>query len=225
MNWKNKNLKISKLLSEEPFYDEYQDTLLELNKIIDQSGEPLEGNIFYDHHQSNLEHLCSKYNHKRTTLAIVANTFNNILEIGFNAGHSALLMLTANKDLHLTCVDLCEHSYTKPCFDILKNKFENRIQLIESHSLSSFPLLENKIKTIDMFIIDGGHSVEIAENDLLNVLAHGTKGSAILFDDAHVPELRLLLDIYLMSGKITLISDQLGFIKNTDQMIFLNNYE
>lgn len=36
-----------------------------------------------------------------------------VIEIGFNAGHSSLLMLAAHPKLQIVAFDLCEHSYTR----------------------------------------------------------------------------------------------------------------
>lgn len=219
-NWNGRKKYIQELLSDEPFYDEYKNHLKKLNEIVKQSNEPLEGNLFYKHLETKLSLPDSNYRDKRRNLILSAAAFKNVCEIGFNAGHSALLMLTVNPELHLTSIDLCEHRYTLPCYEYLKTIFEDRIDLIQSHSAISLPLLGSKIANLDFFIIDGGHDIDLAETDLLNVINHASSGSTILFDDAHVPELRIMLDLHILTRKIVPLNDNLGFIKSKDQMFF-----
>lgn len=64
-------------------------------KILTNSGEQIEGNCF-------TEHLTGKYlphlMNKQRNIFSLGVAHNNILEIGFNAGHSSLLMLVENPD-------------------------------------------------------------------------------------------------------------------------------
>lgn len=46
-----------------------------------------------------------------------------VIEIGFNAGHSSLLMLAAHPTLHVVAFDLCEHSYTRQFTELLMSKW------------------------------------------------------------------------------------------------------
>ena len=71
---------------------------------------------------------------------------------------------------------------------------------------------------MDLYIIDGSHHVEIAEVDLYNVIQYWKKRSIICFDDSNHPVLRVLLDVYLFSGKLIPLVDHSGFINNHDQM-------
>ncbi len=207
----------------EPFYEEYKVHLFELNKIVKSTGEALEGNLFYNHHDTELDNLLPEFLPKRRLFSMMAVMHDSVVEIGFNAGHSALLLLISNPKLQLTCIDICVHKYTPLCFQYLKRIFGSRIELINANSLLAFPLIAKKIKEVDLFIIDGGHGVDVAEADLLNVIQYCRKNSIIVFDDADYPPLRVLLDMYLLTGKIISISDQIGFIKNLKQMVFINN--
>jgi hypothetical protein len=134
----------------EPFFEFYEDHLKKLNKISLSTGEPVEGNLFYLNHDMHSERSIKPeelFLPKRRALALAVQQFNNVLEIGFNAGHSALLMLTANPSLFLTCIDLCEHEYTMPCIEYLHNIFGNRINLIQGNSLVALPLLKKMTLT------------------------------------------------------------------------------
>jgi predicted O-methyltransferase YrrM len=56
---------------------------------------------------------------------------SRILEIGFNAGHSASLLLLASQKANasLTIVDIGEHAYMKPCYDRVAAEFPERTRL------------------------------------------------------------------------------------------------
>lgn len=209
----------------EPFYSEYLNDLQKLNQIVLEQQEVLEGNIFYRHGEKKISanNFDSEYLPKRRTYALVAQMFSDVLEIGFNAGHSALLLLTANPQMKLVCIDICAHRYTIPCFDYLKQKFGERIELIDASSLYAFSLLARQNRNFGLYIIDGGHDEQIAETDLYNVIQYGHKGSVICFDDSNVPSLRLILNMHMLTGRIINISDRHGFLKNEHQMFFINN--
>jgi Methyltransferase domain len=208
----------------DPCKEAYQHDLRKLNEIVQSSGEPLEGNIFYKHLTPQPgDELEPAMLPKRRAFAMAAMMFHEVMEIGFNAGHSALLLLTANPQLRLTCVDLCQHTYTVPCFEYLKNRFGDRIELIQSNSLLAFPLLASRRADFGLYIIDGGHGLTTAEVDLFNVIQFGRKGSVICFDDSDSAGLRVILNMYMLAGKIINIADQTGFIKNLNQMFFVNN--
>ena len=112
------------LSEQEPLFSMYKHHLETLNKIINDVGEPLEGNIFYEHLDPHRTELIERFFPKRAALAMFAMAHDHIVEIGFNSGFSALLMLTANPDLKLTSVDICEHKYTQPCFEYLSTMFQ-----------------------------------------------------------------------------------------------------
>jgi len=207
----------------EPFFEVYSPYLLDLKEIIFGLGEALEGNIFFRHQASSLNELEPHFLGKRRCLALLATVHNNVVEIGFNAGHSAMLMLSANPNLQLTSIDLGNHKYTIPCFDYLNQKFGNRNKLVVSDSSQAFPLLNPQDRQATLFIIDGGHSLNMAETDLFNCIQFGRKGSVILFDDTDDENLRILLSMYVATGLILPLTDYYGILKNTNQMLFINN--
>jgi hypothetical protein len=208
----------------DPFKNEYTKDLNELLRIIKMQGEPLEGNIFYRHHEANpTEELIPDFLPKRRALALLGMMNNHVMEIGFNAGFSALLLLHSNKKLKLTCIDICQHKYTVPCFEFLKSRFGDRIDLIKSDSLLAFPLLSRTGIEYDAYIIDGGHGVSLAEADLHNVISFGKRGSVICFDDSDDPKLRTMLNMHQLTGRLISVSDGIGYIENLRQMFFINN--
>jgi hypothetical protein len=207
--------------SKEVFFEEYKTHLDELLKIIKAIGEPLEGNIFYQHLDPNPGHeLIEQFLPKRAALAMFAMAHNDIVEIGFNSGFSALLMLTANPNLKLTSVDICEHKYTEPCFDYLASVFPGRIDLVKGDSTQVLAEVLQSNKNLTGYIIDGGHGVTVAEQDLQNVIKFANKDAVLCFDDSDFVELRLMLNLYMMSGHLTPIWDPHAVVQNETQMFF-----
>ena len=207
------------LAEQEPLFSQYKDNLETLNKIIKDVGEPLEGNIFYEHLDPHRTELVEKFFPKRAALAMFAMSHDNIVEIGFNSGFSALLMLTANPELKLTSVDICEHKYTKPCFEYISSVFPGRITLVEGDSTKVLvDALQDKATT--GYIIDGGHGLDVAETDLRNVIQHANPGAVLCFDDSDFVELRMMLNMYMMSGHLANICDPYGPTQNQTQMFF-----
>jgi predicted O-methyltransferase YrrM len=148
--------------------------------IIKNLNEPLEGNIFMLHETTE---YTNEFFDKQVNFILAAKKENvkNILEIGFNAGFSTLLMLLSNENIKITCVDICIHSYTKQCFDKLKEIFGNRIELIPGSSTEILPTLLGN--TYDLIHIDGCHLVNIAEQDIVNSLKLCKSGTILIMDD------------------------------------------
>jgi hypothetical protein len=206
----------------EPFLNEYTNDLIKLIEIIRNIGKPVEGSIFFNNNETDLrsDNLSDTFKVKRRTLALTAIANNKILEIGFNAGFSALLMLTANPNLRLVSADICMHPYTIPCFEYLKERFGDRLNFIAGNSLESIPAALSFYNDYNVYIIDGGHGLSVAEADLATIIANARPDSLILFDDSDWPELRAMLDFYMLGRKLLPVSDVQGFIHNTNQMFF-----
>jgi predicted O-methyltransferase YrrM len=115
---------------------------------------------------------------------------SNVLEIGFNAGFSTLLMLNANDTINITCVDICEHKYTQPCYNKIKEMYGERVNLIIGSSVIVLPkLIKN---TYDLIHIDGCHSVEIAEMDINNSMKLCKSKTILIMDDTDLNHLNNL---------------------------------
>ena len=76
-----------------------------------------------------------------------------VLEIGSYMGHSMLIMLLANPDLKITCIDI-DDSFTSVAVEVLNKYFNNAITFIHSDSISA---LSNLTESYDFFHIDGHH--------------------------------------------------------------------
>ena len=111
--------------------------LQNLEHIIKSSGEVLEGNCFY-YHQS-FTKFPELFN-KQCNLASLAEGTKKICEIGFNAGHSALLLLGNKSVKEAIFFDLGEHKYMNPCFEYIQKAFLGiEMDLIVGDSRISLP--------------------------------------------------------------------------------------
>ena len=109
----------------------------------------------------------------------------NVMEIGFNAGHSAEVFLQNNKDLTLTSFDLGEHDYIIRAKEYIDATYPNRHTLIFGDSRTTIPFYfkNNKDTKFDVIFIDGGHDYEIAKADLENCFHLSHKDTIVALDD------------------------------------------
>jgi len=162
------------------------DVLLDVIKSV---GEKLEGNVFMAH--ETLEYNQAYYT-KQTNIVKIASQshIKQVLEIGFNSGFSALLMLLSNPNLSITCVDKGYHRYVVPCFNKLKETFGDRIVLKLGDSNVVLPTITEKY---DLIHIDGCHYINVAEKDIQNSLKLSHQiGTQILMDDTDYGPLKEL---------------------------------
>lgn len=105
---------------------------------------------------------------------------NNILEIGFNAGHSADFMLSQRDDISVTSVDLAKHNYVIPCSSFISQKYPNRFKFVRGDSRY---VLENITDEFDFIFIDGGHSEDIPYQDIVNCKRLSNEKTIVMLDD------------------------------------------
>jgi len=195
----------------EPHYNEYKHHLDQITTIVKNSGARQEGNIFFIDGDGSLTELYCGFLPKRQNLAKLSTQVDAIVEIGFNAGHSALLMLTANPSLLYRGVDIGSHSYVKPCSEYLKSQFGNRFDLTIDSSITVmpnifdiYPELEGKVIG---WVIDGSHEIDFASEDLKNVVNLSKVVDTIVMDDTDYRPLRELVENYVANGQIDILLD------------------
>ena len=184
--------------------------LLELENIINKCNVPLEGNIFYNH-QGTRWNIGDKlvrnpnFIEKQLNMYWCGSTaMEKICEIGFNAGHSCLLMLLSKtfKNLTFTIFDIVKHKYTMPCFNYIENNFSNiNFELIKGDSVIEIPKwIDNNTgacNTYDIVHIDGGHSEECIKNDFINADKLVKHGGTIIIDDTDSTHINNFVNKYL----------------------------
>lgn len=206
----------------EPFFHFYREHLISLIDIVNNSGDRGEGSLFFRHGHKDkdldINAFNEEYKLKRQGLALFALSKTRVLEIGFNSGFSALLMLSANPNLQVVCVDIGSHTYAEPCGKYLKKHFGERFSLIIGDSREVLPILFHDDKKFDGYHIDGGHETNIAETDLCNIINNADNGSIICFDDTDYQHLRPMLTLYLLKGSVTNVFDKVPHLASQNQM-------
>src|SRR5580693_7900581 len=131
---------------EEVFADPFRLRLKRIAELVKQSGGRLEGNIFY-------ADLGDRYADQspegdlapaRRNLWRAVRFKERLLEVGVNAGHSALLALSSSPRLEYYSVDIMSHAYTAECVDYLKGEFPGRVHLFTGDSREVLPWLVSR---------------------------------------------------------------------------------
>ena len=180
--------------------------------IIHNTKENLEGNIFMLHNTTNYTNVYQEKAKNISNLVLNKN-ITNIMEIGFNAGFSTLLMLISNPNLKITCFDLGEHKYTKPCYDKIKETFGDRINLILIDSKKTLDTINNHFELIH---INDGHSIDNVESYIINSYKLSKQGTIIIMDDYDLPNLTTLWDKYIDQYDLKILNIGLYDTKKQD---------
>ncbi|MFA6158022.1 MAG: class I SAM-dependent methyltransferase [Candidatus Paceibacterota bacterium] len=189
---------------------EYSKICDDLKGLVEETGEPLEGNCVYRHLSFDQWDvlLNKRVNYQK---AVKGRKF--ICEIGFNAGHSVLAMILANPNAHYVLFDLGAHSYARPCFDYLKKIFpQTTLEIVWGDSRETLPAYRKEHPRVmfDLVHIDGGHRSEIYVADWKNSLDITHPGSFIIFDDTDSLKINTFLDGEI---KKQIVDEAAGFLK------------
>lgn len=106
----------------------------------------------------------------------------HILEIGFNAGHSAEIFLQSNSESKVVSFDIGQHDYVKVGKEYIDKTFPNRHTLVIGDSLKTIPSYTTDIK-FDVIFIDGCHDLEFAKGDFDNCKYFAHKDTIVIMDD------------------------------------------
>lgn len=187
---------------------EYYKIVLEKNKhhfdklhaICKDIGEHVEGNCFTEH--MNIDKKIDKLIYKQLNHFSLGLDATNVMEIGFNAGHSSLLYLLANPNSKLTIFDICTHKYVLPCFEYLQSVFPGRLQIFPGDSTKTVPefYIKNPDVKFDVIHIDGAHFGDIPNKDFYNSLKLAS--GVIVWDDTQIKTLNDLFNEYVIKGLV-----------------------
>lgn len=124
----------------------------------------------------------------------------NALEIGVYVGHSLLLMLLANPDLKITCIDN-DDQFAKKAVDYLNTHFNNRVTFIHNDAIKALESLESE--SFDLIHIDADHNDDavLAQFNASTCLA--SKNATVIFDDYDA--VRKTIDGLIESGRLNLV--------------------
>jgi hypothetical protein len=125
-------------------------------------------------------------------------------EIGFNAGHSSMLLLLgrAATPLNFTIFDIGEHPYTKPSFEYIKSKFAHvNFEYVEGDSTVTMPKWINNNKELigkyDVVHVDGGHSDHCIRHDMRNADLLVKQNGIVIIDDTNDSNINKYVDMYI----------------------------
>jgi len=190
-------------------YENQNDTKLNildgLKKLIIDSNGSLEGNSFYVHASLNL--YPDLYTKQLNLFWCGKQANTKICEIGFNAGHSTMLLLLGrdNTPLDFTVFDIGHHPYTKPCLDYIKTQFPHiNFEYIEGDSTVTMPAWieanRPQLGLYDVVHVDGGHHEHHIFNDMKNADLLVKKGGIVIIDDTNLSYINKYVDLYVSSG-------------------------
>jgi hypothetical protein len=86
--------------------------------------------------------------------------------------------------------------------------------------LNEVPKLLLRDNNFSAYHIDGGHGLDVAELDLLNIISRCAPGSIICFDDTDLYELKMLLMKYVLKGSISSIGSDFDLVDSSLHMFF-----
>lgn len=133
-----------------------------------------------------------------------------VLEIGFNAGHSALFFLQNLEDLKLfiSC-DIGFHTYTESVAKQLEKQYPDIFCFLKGDSefmLQAFRKTHPEIK-FDLIFIDGAHDYKHAFLDILYCKSLSHDQTIVLIDDS-INEVKKAVDLFVMMGCLDIISQK-----------------
>ena len=108
-----------------------------------------------------------------------------ILEIGFNAGHSADLFLSCNPNATVISFDLGQHQYVLTAKEYIDATYPSRHTLALGDSRQTVPSYIDAYpdEKFDLIFIDGGHEYDIAKCDVINCKRVAHSKTTVIVDD------------------------------------------
>jgi len=183
----------------EQFSTRFLERLARLNGLVRDSGETLEGGLFYWNEEAEFvgRPPDPTLAPARRNLWRASRFKRSMLEVGVNAAHGALLALSGNPDLTWTGVDICLHDYVEPCVAYLAQEFPGRVRFFRGDSREALPRIATHLPEweFDLFHVDGGHTDELCRADISNCLrlARGGRGKHLVLDDINAS---WIFDVY-----------------------------
>tara|TARA_B100000035_G_C20940890_1_gene527488 strand:- start:73 stop:711 length:639 start_codon:yes stop_codon:yes gene_type:complete len=189
----------------------------DLNNIIKNTGEEIEGNCLY---QNTFEFHLDNKESLRYNLYTLCKTKKSILEVGFNGGHSVVLYLYSNPDIKIKSYDICRHKYTEKCANYVKEQNLYNFELIKGDSRETLKSNKNK-EIFELIHLDGGHGVDLVQNDLINSKKFADKDTILIMDDSYHSHIKKIIEDAIKHNYIYEVEyEKLDLKKNYYHRIF-----
>ena len=154
--------------------------LLEAISVHAEIDVPREGAGWWTYHG----HIAQVPNEVQDFAAAAALPgINTICEVGFNAGHSAAVFLTANPHATFYAFDLMEYPYAERMVKYMKRIFGDRLHVVKGLSSDTLPWFRTQNITCDIFSIDGDHNYDGALRDFVQAVKIMSPGALLIADD------------------------------------------
>jgi predicted O-methyltransferase YrrM len=131
------------------------------------------------------ENYCQQIQIQADILSREASRSKTVLEIGFNAGHSAEMFLISNPDVKVTSIDIGMHQYSYIGAKYFETYYPGRHEMIWGDSTQMVPYYtaNNRGKTFDLIFIDGGHTDPVPYKDLCACKALASRNTILIMND------------------------------------------
>jgi predicted O-methyltransferase YrrM len=123
-----------------------------------------------------------------------------IVEIGFNAGHSTIVLMESNLDAKLYSF---EKFPIQGAIDLVKKRYGERFEIILGDSKTTVPHFAKRGIKADLIVIDGDHRGLAPYNDLVNLYQIANDNSILIIDDMpydNVNYIRSVTEGYIYRG-------------------------
>ena len=182
--------------------NERQVYLEDIKNIVISCCHYLEGNCFY--HHGGITEFPELYTKQLNLFWCGKQAVENVCEIGFNAGHSAMLLLLGrdNTPLNFTIFDIDHHPYTQPTYNYIKSKFSHvNFEFVKGDSTIIMPEWINSHSELmykyDVVHVDGGHSEHCISNDMKNADLLVKPNGIVIVDDTNGEIINNYVDLYI----------------------------
>lgn len=167
------------------------DILRTLDEMIVYSGDTLADPSIFFSGGTNLLYN-NQFLHMQINLFNLAKKAQNIMEVGFHAGHSSALMLLANPFSKILNFDDARYSYTIPCYNYLAAVFPERmLGLVVGKSEEAIPAVKKEITLLfDLICIDGSQDINVIKIDIENCKQFAAKEHVIVINNYHMKDVR-----------------------------------
>lgn len=179
--------------------------LARLNAVVEATGQPVEGNLFYHHHTPLTAGMPpdAARAHKRRNFMRAMGEATHLLEIGFNAGHSALLALDGNPALRYSGLDHGGNPWVRDCAGVMADAYRDRFAITYADSTLDLPFRDAAADPVDAVHVDGGHDEYVARSDIHHALRLVRPGGIVLVDDTRHPPIRAAVNEAMAAGRCT----------------------